>query len=57
MPPAVSTAGRSDLITQDNASDPAKAIGNVKMFKEQYHCKMIIAGVIIRDARTEILGG
>jgi branched-chain amino acid transport system substrate-binding protein len=33
------------LIIQDNASDPAKAIGNVKMFKEQYHTPAIIAGV------------
>jgi len=31
------------LITQDNGSDPAKAIGNVKMFKEQYHVKAIVA--------------
>jgi branched-chain amino acid transport system substrate-binding protein len=34
-----------NLITQDNASDPAKAVGNAKMFKEQYNCKVIIAGV------------
>jgi branched-chain amino acid transport system substrate-binding protein len=33
------------LIVQDNASDPAKALGNVKMFKQQYNCKVIIAGV------------
>ena len=33
------------LIVQDNASDPAKAIGNVKMFKEEYHTPAIIAGV------------
>ena len=32
-----------NLITQDNGSDPAKAIGNAKMFKEQYHVKAIIA--------------
>lgn len=34
-----------NLITQDNASDPAKAVGNAKMFKQQYKCKAIIAGV------------
>lgn len=34
-----------NLIVQDNASDPAKALGNAKMFKEQYKCKVIIAGV------------
>jgi len=34
-----------NLIIQDNGSDPAKAVGNVKMFKEQYHCKAIIMGV------------
>jgi len=34
-----------NLITQDNASDPAKAVGNAKMFKEKYDCKVIIAGV------------
>lgn len=34
-----------NLITQDNGSDPAKALGNAKMFKEQYKCKVIIAGV------------
>lgn len=34
-----------NLITQDNGSDPAKALGNVKMFKEKYNCKVIIAGV------------
>lgn len=34
-----------NLIAQDNGSDPAKAVGNAKMFKEQYHCKVIIAGV------------
>ena len=34
-----------NLIIQDNGSDPSKAIGNVKMFKEQYHCPAIIAGV------------
>ena len=35
-----------NLIIQDNGSDPAKALGNVKMFKEQYHAKVIIAGVV-----------
>jgi branched-chain amino acid transport system substrate-binding protein len=34
-----------NLIVQDNASDPAKALGNVKMFKEKYNVKAIIAGV------------
>ena len=34
-----------NLIVQDNASDPAKALGNVKMFKEKYNAKAIIAGV------------
>jgi branched-chain amino acid transport system substrate-binding protein len=34
-----------NLVVQDNASDPAKAVGNAKMFKEQYKCKVIIAGV------------
>lgn len=34
-----------NLIILDNGSDPAKAVGNVKMFKEQYHCNAIIAGV------------
>jgi branched-chain amino acid transport system substrate-binding protein len=34
-----------NLIVQDNASDPSKALGNVKMFKEKYNCKVIIAGV------------
>jgi len=34
-----------NLIIQDNGSDPAKAVGNVKMFREQYHCNAIIAGV------------
>ena len=34
-----------NLITQDNASDPAKAVGNAKMFKEKYNAKAIIAGV------------
>jgi branched-chain amino acid transport system substrate-binding protein len=34
-----------NLIVQDNGSDPAKAIGNAKMFKEQYGAKAIIAGV------------
>lgn len=34
-----------NLIIQDNGSDPAKAVGNVKMFKEKYNCKAIIAGV------------
>ena len=33
-----------NLITQDNASDPAKVIGIAKMFKEKYKCKVIIAG-------------
>ena len=34
-----------NLIIQDNASDPAKAIGNAKMFKDKYNTKAIIAGV------------
>jgi branched-chain amino acid transport system substrate-binding protein len=34
-----------NLIVQDNGSDPARAVGNAKMFKEQYNCKVIIAGV------------
>lgn len=34
-----------NLIVQDNGSDPAKAVGNAKMFKEKYKCKVIIAGV------------
>jgi len=35
-----------NLIVQDSGSDPAKAIGIAKMFKEQYHCKVIVASVI-----------
>jgi len=31
-----------NLIIQDNGSDPARAVGNVKMFKEQYKCKVNI---------------
>lgn len=34
------------LIVQDSASDPSKAIGIAKMFKENYKCKVIIAPVI-----------
>lgn len=34
-----------NLIVQDNASDPAKAVGNAKMFKEKYNTRAIIAGV------------
>jgi len=34
-----------NLIVQDNGSDPAKAVANAKMFKDQYKCKVIIAGV------------
>lgn len=34
-----------NLIVQDNGSDPAKALGNAKMFKDQYNCKVILAGV------------
>jgi len=31
-----------NLIIQDNASDPSKAIGIAKMFKDQYKCKVIL---------------
>lgn len=34
-----------NLVVQDNASDPAKAVGIAKMFKDKYKCKVIIAGV------------
>ena len=34
-----------NLIIQDNGSDPAKALGNAKIFKEKYKCKVILAGV------------
>lgn len=34
-----------NLIIQDNGSDPARALGSAKMFKEKYKCKVIIAGV------------
>ncbi len=34
-----------NLVVQDNGSDPARALGNAKMFKEQYKCKVIIANV------------
>jgi len=38
--------GRSiNLIIQDNGSDPAKAVGNAKMFKDQYKCNVILADV------------
>jgi len=33
------------LIIQDNGSDPSKAIGNVKMFKDQYKTKIMIVDV------------
>lgn len=32
-----------NLITLDNGSDSAKAAGNLKMFKDQYNCKAVIA--------------
>lgn len=34
-----------NLIIQDNASDPSKAVGNAKMFKDQYKCKVILVDV------------
>jgi len=34
-----------NLIVQDNGSDPSKALGNAKMFKDQYRCNVILADV------------
>jgi len=33
------------LIIADNGSDPAKALGNAKMFKDQYKCKVMIIDI------------
>lgn len=33
------------LIIADNASDPSKAVGNAKMFKDQYKCKVMIIDI------------
>jgi len=34
-----------NLITTDNGADPSKAIGNAKMFKDQYKCKVMLADI------------
>jgi len=34
-----------NLIIQDNGSDPSRAVGNVKMFKEQYKCKVMLVDI------------
>jgi len=34
-----------NLIIQDNGSDPSKAIGNAKMFKDQYKAKIMLVDV------------
>jgi len=34
-----------NLIIQDNGSDPSRAIGNVKMFKDQYNCKVMLVDI------------
>jgi len=34
-----------NLIIQDNGSDPSKAVGIAKMFKDQYKCKVVLVDV------------
>jgi len=34
-----------NLIIQDNGSDPSRALGNVKMFKDQYKCKVMLVDI------------